>query len=449
MISLQAAAFTCEDYLKRRLSKDEINVLISESYGHLLDNISRAGTAPGTVVASPSQQNPNYYFNWVRDAALVMEVVDDPARLYTYVDRALDEQAVPTASNSLGETRFKIDGSDSPDWISPQNDGPALRAIVATAFAQRLLNEGHRDYVASRLYQAGLPNYSLIKRDLEYTAHHWREPSYDLWEEVYGLSFFTLRAQQRALRAGADLADRMADGGAASFYREQADQIGGKLQEFWDGNRGYVVSEIERRWGGPSKDSGLDLAVVLSANHFTAPGEPFGPTDDRVMATAFHLQQRFAQIYAINKIPEFSGLGTAIGRYPEDTYDGHITGGNGNPWFLATNAFAEFCYRASTAYRHSGKIQITGLNADFLKSLGNMTGADLRPGTALHAGDPMFAQIVNALVSEGDRYIGRVRFHMHLGHMSEQFNRDSGYMQGAFDLTWSYASFISALKARP
>ena len=32
--------------------------------------------------------------------------------------------------------------------------------------------------------------------------------------------------------------------------------------------------------------------------------------------------------------------------------------------------------------------------------------------------------------------------------LAEQINRDSGYMQGARDLTWSYAALLSAIRAR-
>src|SRR4051812_43250932 len=38
----------------------------------LQKNISPAGTHPGVVIASPSRTSPDYYFHWVRDAALVM-----------------------------------------------------------------------------------------------------------------------------------------------------------------------------------------------------------------------------------------------------------------------------------------------------------------------------------------------------------------------------------------
>src|ERR1044071_4446330 len=40
----------------------------------ILANISPADGRPGAVLASPSRQDPDYYYHWVRDAALVMDV---------------------------------------------------------------------------------------------------------------------------------------------------------------------------------------------------------------------------------------------------------------------------------------------------------------------------------------------------------------------------------------
>ena len=46
-------------------------------------------------------------------------------------------------------------------------------------------------------------------------------------------------------------------------------------------------------------------------------------------------------------------------------------------------------------------------------------------------------------------FLRRTRYHMDAeGSLSEQINRDNGFMQGAHDLTWSYASFFTAAQAR-
>jgi hypothetical protein len=103
------------------------------------------------------------------------------------------------------------------------------------------------------------------------------------------------------------------------------------------------------------------------------------------------------------------GLGVALGRYPEDIYTG--TGfGEANPWFLSTLAAAEFLCRLST--------------------------------------EPAFARSRTNLLELADRQFARVHHHMLPdGGLPEQFDRNIGYVRGARDLTWSYASYLTAYRA--
>ena len=55
-------------------------------------------------------------------------------------------------------------------------------------------------------------------------------------------------------------------------------------------------------------------------------------------------------------------------------------------------------------------------------------------------------QIESFLATKANTFFQRADFHAgDNGHMDEQMNRDNGYMQGARDLTWSYAAHLSAL----
>ncbi len=107
------------------------------------------------------------------------------------------------------------------------------------------------------------------------------------------------------------------------------------------------------------------------------------------------LTKTFRDLYHVNKA--YPNMGVALGRYPEDRYDGYHSGGQGNPWFLATLALAEH-------HCLSGK-----------KSLANLQ-------------------------------FQRVLFHSdRTGQLDEQFNQNSGYMQGAYDLTWSHGAYITSM----
>src|SRR4051812_21194473 len=111
----------------------------------------------GAVIASPDESTPNqnYYFHWTRDGALTMNVVvgfyqnaptaerrDEYGRiLREYVRFSRKNQKDPKAAalTGLGEPKFRIDGTAfTDDWGRPQNDGPALRTITLSRWANAL-----------------------------------------------------------------------------------------------------------------------------------------------------------------------------------------------------------------------------------------------------------------------------------------------------------------------
>jgi glucoamylase len=431
----------------------------------LLSNISPEGALLGSISASPSRENPNYYYHWVRDGALVMDIVvalyekatNEAERgefsklLLDYVDFSLHIQSVPNFSGGLGEPKFRMDGTAyNDDWGRPQNDGPALRAITLTRFAQDLLasNQGE-SWVRAKLYDTGLPSYTLIKTDLEYVSHHWRESAFDLWEEVRGSHFYTKMVQRKALIEGAILADRMGDFAAAGWYRLQANQLEDAIDKHWSQNRGYLLETLDRMYGSVYKDSGLDVAVLLGVIHGNTHDGFYDITSDRVLATAYALRESFQKIYPINSR---SDLAPAIGRYPEDIYNGYSVGDlPGNPWVLATHAYAELYFRLISAWNLDGMIHITRTNLPFFKDLvgGTRISSKFKADLTFIRGSAEFEQILNQAKIEGDRFLARVQLHATVdGALSEQMNRYTGFMQGARDLGWSYASFLTALWER-
>ena len=394
-------------------------------YQRSIDGVLANVEPSGAVLASPSRSDPNYYYHWSRDAALTMKVLADlafdsktrpelRARFLKQLDAWIRWESGLQQQNKLtglGEPRYNLDGTTNLDpWGRPQNDGPALRAITAIRIAEAWMNEGRFQEVQSRLYSAVLPANTLIKRDLEYVAHHWREPSFDLWEEELAFHFYTLVAQKTALNKGAILARTLNDPGAAEFYQAQAQEIEQFLAQFYDASTGTIRYAIQKVSGLPHKTQSLDIAVILSAIE-TFDGT-FQMTPTPVIATLRGLIQEFLARYPINQNSPSNdaskgALGPALGRYPEDIYDGAGFSG-GNPWFLATLAAAElYCDLAKTGV--------------YSKALARSLAL------------PQFNRVLRHLNSAGD--------------MNEQFNRTTGYEQGARHLTWSYAAYITAYRA--
>jgi glucoamylase len=309
----------------------------------------------------------------------------------------------------LGEPKFNVDATPfSGPWGRPQNDGPALRALSFIHWSQDLIKNGKIDFVRQRLYNQ---NATVIKKDLQYVAEHWREPSFDLWEEVKGDHFYTRMVQRRALKEGADLAEQMGDTPSAELFRREALEIEKTILEFWDADRGYFVATKNRVEGLDYKNANLDTAVILGLIHGSMNDGFLSFSDPRVQSTMNHLIESFRQTFPINGRAEIPGV--AIGRYPEDRYGGnHFNGGN--PWPLCTLAVAEVYYRAATE----------------LRAKGDNNGA-------------------TDMIAKGDEFVARVQYHAHAdGALNEQIDRNNGYMTSVEDLTWNYAAILTSSQAR-
>ena len=379
----------------------------------------------GAIVASPSQQEPNYYYDWVRDSAIAMSLIETwyesthasgyKERLFHYVSwtQLIQQQNAPLPGHDImGEPKFYFDGYPfSGPWGRPQNDGPALRASVLIRFAQQLLNQNETEYVQNVLYNNTMePNsMGVIKKDLEYTAHHWTEANFDLWEEVLGIHFFTTMAQQKALLDGAVLARQLNDLGAALYYEEQADLMNISLYQHLDQSTQQIISTLPPHQG-PQKTEELDSSIILgvllqSQNGLLAPNSIY------VQKTVNALHKQFNQMFPINNNGHDAIL---FGRYPGDTYDGYQTNSIGNPWFILTATMSEYYFSLAANLNQS--------NAQ----------------RALRA----------KYISIGDDYLKLIKKYAPDMNLSEQINLNTGKQQGAKSLTWSYVSVLRAIELR-
>ncbi|KAI8331494.1 Six-hairpin glycosidase-like protein [Chlamydoabsidia padenii] len=420
-----------------------------QSLHYLLRNVNPGGTKRGFIAASPSKVHPNYFYTWTRDASLVTLVLatlqqDDSTEdlnqvLFDYVEFQLHTQRIAnqTPCQCLGEPKFNADGSTfTGDWGRPQNDGPAERAITMILFANILRKQqDHDDYINSTLKPS-------IYLDLDYVVKTWETPCFDLWEEVNGIHFFTLMVMRRGLLDGSTFSLDQGDMTRAHQYRHTARQIEHRLNMFWSSSDNYIKVTQNQVKGRP-KPSGLDISTLIAANLAASLNDGFfTPGSDKVLATAKVLENTFSQLYPINKNLNHDGV--AMGRYPEDIYDGYGTS-QGNPWFLATAAMAELYYGAMMEWREQGRVQVNEINHNFFKQ----RDPAVELGHVYFVGNQDFDDLLHTLAFEADRFLITIQHHQQdNGALSEQFNRLTGYQQGALDLTWSYASFISALRIR-
>ena len=431
----------------------------------LLQNVSPLDALPGTVVAASSRDNPNYYYHWVRDAALTMLTIEKLAStepiLWVQVEAFAHLTQMQQAQESpagLGEVKYYPDGKPFVGpWGRPQNDGPALRAMALIELANHWLSLGMEEKVRAELYDSAFPTKTPIKMDLEYVSHNWTSPDFDLWEEVQGEHFFTRLMQRRALLEGAKLARRLGDVGAAAWYVWQAHLIEPQLNDHWDQQLGIYKSTI-RRLSGIDYKQGMDASVVLGLIVAARSDDPFmSITDPKLASTVNVIISTFQKLYPINQKDLIEAPG--IGRYPEDRYDGYETSRQGNPWFLITAGFAQYCFELSKAYYYRGTIDVNAFNLPLITKVMNLDGKygvpqipkkDFKASIVIDRAqdEEQFFRVIHGLENLGDMFLKRIYLHAHTdGSLSEQFSRYTGRMQGAENLTWSYANFLEAVRA--
>jgi glucoamylase len=396
----------------------------------------------GSVVASPVlgayDPEPDYFFHWYRDSAIVVDAMrilyldeqeiargglarddligqfadfvrfslslqeldgrtishgawrNDVAPNYRRFLRREEDLAAARGEAIGGETRVNPDGTlDISDWPRPQHDGPALRAITLLRWLRTAPPDEHLKAAAG----------ALLRADISYARRHWRTSCFDIWEEEKGLHYYALRVAAAALDGGADWLEQQGNTGDASACRTEAGEILKLLDGYWRDDLQFYRSRILDEGATTSKE--LDISVILAALHARGSGERHSVRDARMRATLTRLETLFDAEYAINlNRPE--SRAPAMGRYSGDVYY------SGGAYYFSTLGAAEFCFRAA------------GNSPD-----------------------------MKTLVEHGDAFLETVRaFTPPSGDLSEQFDQRSGVQRSAPQLAWSYAAFISCAEAR-
>lgn len=384
--------------------------------------------APGSVLAAPEPDpgtgEPDYFFHWFRDAAIVMDAVSTLAalgrlpegadgnlaafvrfelglhgldgrrlladgwppellpKLQPYL-RPREELAALQGAAVAADVRCNPDGSpDLLRWSRPQYDGPALRALTVRRILDLGLLTQNDDREAAEL---------LLRKDLDICAAHHAVDSYDPWEEERGRHFYTGLVQYAALRRGAARAEAAGDAHWPSHLDATAEILREALAAHWSEEDGFYRSRLPGP--GISESKTLDSAVLLAVLHADLPDGPFSVADPKVQATVARLEAFFAEELPVNRGRAPSD-GLVLGRYPGDSYLG------GGAFLPCCFALAEYRYRRAERAR----------------------------------GDAILAFLARLLPESGQ--------------LPEQLDRENGTLRSARDLAWSHAAFVTAVEAR-
>lgn len=432
------------------LPETDFQAIAQHMFALMLRNVSSDGylfadptdpsqfSKPGCVIAAPSFPastpgvDQDYVFNWTRDAAITaIEIAasDQPTKPGAGVQALIDyvtfakicqDNATPTPAHAC----FTIEGQSRP-WTE-QSDGPALQTVaMLQAFPQ--LDESTQALAVQ-----------IIDKHLTFLLSVYQNPTTNLWEEHSGYSFFARAAQLRCFRAisSGPVGITVPPGTSEAIaWLETA------LQGHWDGTRYLTLLADPPGVGvpvnpaGPGYDPNID--IVMAAIYGAIP-----VTDTKLLATAALLRGQWADetsasVYPINVADRALGVGPMMGRYPGDTYDGDMSDNvmGGHPWALCTANFAELYYRLVGEITATGTIPYDELSGPFFAQVG------------VGANTPQ-PEVLAALEQAGDAMLKAVIYHSDSLELSEQFDGWTGYEKSVRDLTWSYAAFLSAVRAK-
>jgi glucoamylase len=447
------------------LQQSDLQAIARHMYSLMLRNVASDGfqftdptdptkfSRPGCIIAAPSFPanqpgvDQDYVFNWTRDAAITameLAAAEMPTRpgagvqpLIDYVNFAkiCQDNAAPTLAHAC----FTIQGQPRP-WTE-QADGPALQTLaMLQAF-------GQLDKSTQALAK------KIIAKNLAFLLAAYQDQTFNLWEEHSGYSFFATSVQLRCLRAISSNTYGIAvpQGTADAVARLES-----ALAGHWNGSHYVSVLAQPPSEGGSTAPvaQGYDpnIDIVMASVYGAVPC-----TDTKLLATAAQLRSQWADssspfVYPINlsdaslstggtagtgDTKGTGGIGPMLGRYPGDTYDGDVSDPvpGGHPWALCTANFAELYYNLANEITRAKAVPHDDQSSEFFAQVG--IGADTRPGDA-----------AAALQKAGDAMLQALVYHSDNLELSEQFDGTTGFEKSVRDLTWSYAAFLSAVRAK-
>ena len=228
----------------------EIESLFKKSQFIIRTHINNEG---GITASSDSDilkdNRDGYYYVWPRDAAIAAYALTKT--LHFSASRKFFDFAIRAVSNDgYFYHKYMPNGKIASSWIPRiMNNEPILpiqedeTALVVWAFWQYYLQSLDVEYF--------FPFYdSLIKKSADFLVRFTGDdglpkPSYDLWEERYGIHTFTVATVHAGLKAAANFANTFGDYGPGERYREAANRMADSFEKnFYSAEKGYYARAI-------------------------------------------------------------------------------------------------------------------------------------------------------------------------------------------------------------
>jgi len=364
--------------------------LFKESLFFIRSHVDNRGSILASGDSDMLQQgHDTYAYMWPRDGAMVAMALDQAG--YHAITRqffSFCNDVITTEGYFMHKYRPDQSlGSSWHPWI--RNGRPELpiqedeTALVLIALWRHYLETRDVEFI-ERIYN------SLVKRVAEFMVGFTYQdsglpyPSYDLWEEKYGISTFTTSAVYGALNVAGRFARLLGKIDAAQRYESAAQAMRKSLlSHLFDKKSGTFCKLMNVQNGEVQRDSVLDVSSFYGVYKFGV----LGSSDPKVRSMRKALEELSATI-PIGGMP----------RYADDENYRVDGAAPPNPWFISTLWMAQH------------DIALAEKPAD----LGRVT--------------KVFSWVADHALPSGV--------------LSEQLNARTGEQVSAAPLTWSHAEFV-------
>ncbi|MFB9277855.1 glycoside hydrolase family 15 protein [Cohnella cellulosilytica] len=295
----------------------------------------------GAIIAANDtdilQYNRDHYsYMWPRDGALIADAMSlagyhrTIASFFRFCDRHLSPEGYL-------HHKYNPDGTVGSSWHPYVVEGvPRLpiqedeTALVLYALWKDYARHGEIE-LAQSLYGTLIRKSSAFLCDYMEPELGLPKPSYDLWEERYGIWTYTVASVYGGLMAAAYFADLFGDYDRSDQYREVAERVKHGIEErLWDEEAGRYARGLVQQDGRWVKDMTVESSLFGLFEFGVFPAD-----DERVAKT-------------MSAISEKLRINTDIGgiaRYTNDYYfrqSDDIERIPGNPWIICTLWVASF-----------------------------------------------------------------------------------------------------------
>ncbi|MCD1258999.1 glycoside hydrolase family 15 protein [Paenibacillus athensensis] len=327
------------DVHELRLLKPELADFYKRSLLLIRTNIDNRGSI---LAANDSDilkfAKDTYSYMWPRDGALVSHALDR-AGYHELARKFFDFCIKALTPEGYLMHKYNPDGSPGSSWHPWVNEqGEKQLAIQEDETALVIYTLWHHHRLGGTLAMSREDYDKLVVPAADFMVRYRDAsglplPSYDLWEERYGVHAFTVASVYAGLKAAADFADYHKDKVRATYYGDTAKKLRKAAEEqlYSPQLKRFLRALIwNREKNVYEPDEQLDMSMYALFDF-----ELFSRDDPRVKDTMQALKNRLWVQTEIGGIARYENdyyhqISQDIGKVP------------GNPWFICTLWYAEW-----------------------------------------------------------------------------------------------------------